>query len=448
MRLFGRCCALSFCGWLLAAAAWAATEPVKPAAPAAAAPPANPDLLVYRDGDRLRGRLLEIADAALSWDRNDLKAPIKTQLERLRALTLGGETKSLAQGSFVQLTNGDGLAGTIVGLSEQTLTLDTPYAGRLEIPRAMLARLSALKGEGTRRVDLLRLSAWTKHSGTWDDKNGKLTGQSGAVSRNLFNMDVASIRCLVTWTGSRPDFSLILFSLADNYGAEGYNLYFNGAQVLLQQGINNNMGAAQFRAPATRKMRVEVLVQKGQGRVVLKVDGRQVADWTTGYQAQGAALTLCANSEGQTSFEDLEVFRGAPRAEEAPAAEVSEDKTDRLVFARSSQLAGRTLGIAEGKLQFKSDYGVLAVPLSELSLLTFAGADAQRARRNKGDVQLFFASGERLTLKLDGIRGGQVSGASENFGAHQFDLTYFRGMRFNIYEKEAEGEEAPAGLPF
>ena len=103
------------------------------------------DLLRFTNGDQLHGTFEGIKDGPQAiWQRDDLAAPVDFKIAQLRHIILNGgrPLKSLSTLSHVALVNGDRVPGTITGLDDGAVTLDTPYAGMLRIPRNQVAMLA------------------------------------------------------------------------------------------------------------------------------------------------------------------------------------------------------------------------------------------------------------------------------------------------------------------
>ena len=110
-----------------------------------AAPPAATDLLRFTNGDQLHGKFMGINDGLLAvWSREDLSAPGEFKTSQIRQIVLHGARplKSLGSLSYVRLVNGDRIPGTITGIDDETVTMDTSYAGVLRIPRKQVAMLA------------------------------------------------------------------------------------------------------------------------------------------------------------------------------------------------------------------------------------------------------------------------------------------------------------------
>ncbi len=102
----------------------------------------TPDLLRFKNGDQLHGRFVGIAPGPLvEWQHEDAKEPVRFEPRNLRHLVLrgGNPEQPVAHSSLVELINGDRIPGTVSRLDEQSITLETGFAGNLEIPRDKIA---------------------------------------------------------------------------------------------------------------------------------------------------------------------------------------------------------------------------------------------------------------------------------------------------------------------
>ncbi len=108
-----------------------------------AAPPT--DLLRFTNGDQLHGRFQGIKEGPRAvWQRDDLAEPVDFKTDQLRHIVLNGgrPVKSLASLSHAAFVNGDRIPGTITALDDQSITLQTTYAGDLKIPRDQVAMIA------------------------------------------------------------------------------------------------------------------------------------------------------------------------------------------------------------------------------------------------------------------------------------------------------------------
>ena len=103
------------------------------------------DLLRFTNGDQLHGTFEGIKTGPqVSWKREDLAAAVDFKTARVRHIILhqGRPRKSLESLSNIALVNGDRIPGIITALDEESITLETSYAGALRIPRNQVAMLA------------------------------------------------------------------------------------------------------------------------------------------------------------------------------------------------------------------------------------------------------------------------------------------------------------------
>ncbi len=105
----------------------------------------SPDLLRFANGDQLHGTFQGIRKGSLVvWQRDDINAPVEFKPSQLRHVVLRGgkPSKALSSFSHLALVNGDSIPGKITDLDETSITVETPYAGSLRIPREQVAMLA------------------------------------------------------------------------------------------------------------------------------------------------------------------------------------------------------------------------------------------------------------------------------------------------------------------
>lgn len=103
------------------------------------------DLLRFANGDLIHGKFAGVENGPrLMWKRDDLPTPVAFETSKLRHLVLAGgkPTQALGSPSSVVLVNGDLLPGRVIKLSDTSLTLETDFAGTLEIPRSSIAQIN------------------------------------------------------------------------------------------------------------------------------------------------------------------------------------------------------------------------------------------------------------------------------------------------------------------
>ena len=102
------------------------------------------DLLRFRNGDSLHGAFLGLGDGELRWRHSEAVEPITLRTDKIRRLSFHGgrARKNLRSPSFVQLSDGDRIPGTLVSLGLERLEIDTEFAGRVSIPREFVSQIA------------------------------------------------------------------------------------------------------------------------------------------------------------------------------------------------------------------------------------------------------------------------------------------------------------------
>jgi hypothetical protein len=105
----------------------------------------SPDLLRFANGDQLHGTFEGIRNGSqVVWQRDDINAPVEFKPSQLRHVVLRGgkPQKALASFSHLALVNGDSIPGKITDVDNSAITVETPYAGPIRIPRDQVAMLA------------------------------------------------------------------------------------------------------------------------------------------------------------------------------------------------------------------------------------------------------------------------------------------------------------------
>ena len=407
----------------------------------------KPDAITLLNDDVLHGALMAIAPSGtgVSWKHPNAKAVIDFDVKSIDGIELGDRSSvdAAAGSAEVQLTNGDILTGSL-----KALTAD---AGDMNIKRVMITRIrpnSALSDviyQGPTDI-----AKWT-HKNTqsqpsWQYKDGGLYAiQSNPIGRQIPGMpDKARIEFNVAWRGY-PQFYFSFFS--DNvqqYSGNCYLLQVSGQSVYMQRYSSNsgsqNLGNAnveRFQQPTIKSAKFTLLVDKPERKIVLLIDDEIVRQWTdpNPFGGLGNGILFQPQTQGNLKVSDISVRAWDGKM---PAAEDDvELDEDRIAFINNDKVSGQIQTITDGQVTFATEYATLDVPVTRIAEIGFSPERAQRARRNKHDILASFKGSGQITLNLDSINAGTLSGKSENFGDVKLPMRAFSGIEFNIYKTRA-----------
>jgi len=102
------------------------------------------DEIYFFNKDRVKGKFLSSDDSkTIKWRHPDVDQTILFNNKNIKLVKLSGAEERITTGkmSKIFLTNDDELLGTIVGMNEDTLTLQTWYADVLKIERPMIKHI-------------------------------------------------------------------------------------------------------------------------------------------------------------------------------------------------------------------------------------------------------------------------------------------------------------------
>lgn len=437
-------------------------EPPAALVPAQAAAAPGSDVLQFLNGDALHGELMGIGLSSnrVTWKHRGVAQPVDFDaagVSEIRLAARAVEGRRPARG-MVWLTNGDQFDGDIVSLDGTNLVLDTWYAGRLTVRRAMVARIapqqtsSAVVYEGPKSLD-----EWSSRGGvrnkTWEFRNGGLYPVVPVpLGRIIENMpDTVRIDFDVAWRSRNPYFSFWFFHTNPDepQGDAYYMTIMAGRRVELNRMRSNsgsqNLGSAdiaQNAEDAAGKSRFSILADRTKGTIALLIDGTLVREWkdSKDFKAGGKALTFMPQSQRDLRFSNIRVsaWNGqVPQKQEA--ATVKEE--DCVTLLNGDSLSGQILGIAGGQVKMKTSYATLDIPVARVSETTLAPGSSARARRRNGDVRARFADGGSVTMMLVRLGEGRIAGTSENWGEAQMPVSAFQSLELNIYQEKQAREE-------
>src|SRR4051812_4995635 len=190
------------------------------ALPAAAAPPGK---IQFFNRDQINGNVDSIATDRIVWNSPVLEKPAPFRLDKILELDLQSESHGFAEGyeAVVSLTNGDTLRGQISSVTDDTIELETWFAGKLKLSRPTvksirIEELPTLLFHGPESLD-----GWTlagSHDNAWTFDGGALVSSTtGSIARDVKLPDRFRIVFNVEWHGK---FRLRLVSGSDALDAD------------------------------------------------------------------------------------------------------------------------------------------------------------------------------------------------------------------------------------
>ena len=436
--------------------------------------------------DQLSGSLASLNGERIVWTSPSLDAPTPFWLKSVLEVTLPAtlpEFKATHEATLT-LMNGDTVRGQIAAVTDEAVTLDTWYAGRLSFRRVMVKDVvidprPALVFSGPTGLD-----GWTQAAkqAAWTYENGTLrTSTSVGIGRDVGLPDECSIGFDLAWRGS---LMLNFNFFADDVGSDSPGL---GYQVSCQGSfatIRRQNAGMQFGDPANipefkdnEKVRLELRASRKSGNICLYVNGRCGAVWKDPGAAKGkfgkgiqfvprgkdalrvsaikvsawdGILEEGAQEEaamlGMGMGMNLRFQRIQPNAEPKPEPKAKPADDGRMKLRNGDSIGGEVTSIVDGIISIKTPFADVKLPVARVRNITLKPAPLEEPIRRNGDVRAWFGDGSSLVFCLDTLTPEAITGHSQLFGTATFKLAAFSRIEFNIYDPQITDLRAKESL--
>lgn len=428
------------------------------------------------DGSQFKGTLLDIGTDRASFSADFLAKPVPLKLDHILELTLPPHRGDFTGDHIASalLSNGDTLRGELVGVTDKEISLRTWYGGEMKLRRSMVDTLDIQNRPELIYAGPTGLEGWTQSSpDSWLYEDNQLRPKkSSLIARELELPQKIHFAFDMAWR-SQPRFRFIFCSddILSSNPDNCYVLMTNGHYFELRKSTSRNSPAAlgpSIQIPEFRsreKIRVELLVDRKSGLIRLMVNGRIAADWNDP-EPQVGAMGGGIHFEGNDNslrFSRIEVnsWDGTVEGkaeipddgfldemdEDAPKAEEPEADPTRIRLRNNDHIEGEMKGIEGGKVQLKTEFGDMELPVSRLRSFPLRGKKErddytlglyEKPKRYTGDVRAWFTDGSRVTFRLESAENGRLKGYAQAFGQVDFDLKAFTRIEFNLYDPELE----------
>jgi hypothetical protein len=443
----------------------------------------NVDSLSLTSGEILRGTFIGLEPGVgLKWKHEAIKETLSIAPAGVRSMRLEKPRpyKTPAHNSKLYLCNGDQLAGNLVRLDGTALRLETAYAGTLTIPREQVRTVMTLfrpvelffegptslegwtqggRGNGVAQQVLFNNGladaavAWAvqadggpqqrdanQPSPSWQFKDGAFIATNpGGIGRQLkMPAPGANIEFDLDCSGY-PQFTVQFFAdaLDRPYGANACVLQFSQRAIYAQRqtrpGSSRMVANGQWSPSAGQNhVHVSIRTHREQKLVALFLNDTLITKFTDSTEVGADANGLVFWQQGSVPIRisSIRVTEWDGTIEDA-GAPVTADKEDGVVLLNKDKLAGKLLGVKEGKVQIKTAFADLNIPLERVSRFSLVSAKtAPVATANA--TRLYFKDFGRVTLNLERWNDQTVEGTSSVFGQSKINTAALKLVEFVV----------------
>ncbi|MDA8980933.1 hypothetical protein N9268_01860 [Akkermansiaceae bacterium] len=359
----------------------------------------------------------------------------------------------------------DTIRGLLVGVDNESVILDTWYAGQLKLKRAMIRGLDIYANSPSLYHGPKGLEDWVtsgnKLEDEWTYKKGSLISKGNySIAREIEMGERSKLSFRVQWR-TNPQFRITFLASSgkQNYPSKGYSLGLARTYLTL-----NRRGAGRDRNDLFSKSMQEFRSQESaafeiylnrspEGKSALVVDGKLITEWDGIDDQKDMGKWLVFGTQGSSPIKvskiSVSLWDGrvpsSPDTDEAAEGIFEGMEGQRIDLANGDALFGEITGVKEGQTAIKTSLGNVVIPVGRLrsfELHKEGDENLEEPRRWPGEVRAWFTDGGYVTLRLNSLTDKKISGFSQVFGDAEFDLSAFSHIEFNIWDEELNEERS------
>lgn len=436
--------------------------------------------LRFLNDDRLNGTLQSFSANSLTLQSPTLRQAAAFPIASLHELVLPYRPElpnpNRPATAVVTLTNGDTVHGQLAGANDAVVSLDTPFAGRLNFNRLMVGDVRIVPADDATFVGPTGLEGWSQTSAKsppWEFQRGSFrTRSSGGIGRLDLLGDANRIAFDLAWKGESLGFKLKWFTTTavSNSGKSGYEFTFQRGSVYLRnRNAANTLGNVHLsELLENTRVRLEIRSDRRSGKTCLYVNDRMIDVWTdpdARTSRFGSGLQFHSTNQTELKLENLRIspwdgvvtdqpdpqagmfnpnllnqldlneLNGQPKPEHETKPETP---PGRMELANGDSIDGQVKSVDGGTITLATPLGEVTLPVDRLRSLALKPVSSERCIRRSGDVRAHFSNGSSLVFRLDSATPESLSGSSQNFGTASFLLKSIERIEFNIYPKLRE----------
>ncbi len=429
-------------------------------------------ILTFADKTRITGQVLSIDSEQnlLTLQSPSLQEKTPLNTAALLDMSLNGKPQTVEADHYALATikghhqdpHRDTLRGRLIALDEDTITLDTWYAGRLTLKRSLVHTLDIFSQSPTFYTGPNGPEGWVASSGSvkdnWTFKNRTMTSLTRrGIARKVQVPDRAKITVTARWKNT-PYFRILFLSSEGkaDYPETGYSLNIQQSRLTLFRNSPKQRNADIFNEGIDNMREIEqttvtiYLDRSEEGTSAVYLDDKRIATWTDvdDTKLKGEWLHFVPNRNSPLKLSDISVSQwdGAlPVSEDdEPLPDKKEDddegpklKGQEMRLANGDIVIGEIQKIDQDLVHLTTSFGDVKVPLRRIKNIMLAPVEDED-RMEINDVRAWFHEGGYVTIKLKSFDGETLSGYSQVYGDAEFKVSAFARIQFNIWDRSLD----------
>ena len=374
---------------------------------------------------------------------------------------------------FDQSPPKDTIRGRLRRLDEKTIVLDTDFAGTLTLDRLMVTSLDIYSKPPSFFNGPDGPEGWVCSSGDaqdhWVFENRSMTSKEQyGLARKVELPKRSIIRFSAKWKTS-PYFKIVFLSNngETDHPSAGYFLNLQSSYMSLYRSTTRGERDDVLNKGLDRTLRESqeadfaIYLDRGrEGTSAFYINDQLIGTWTgtDDTKAMGNWLHFVPRRTAPLQFSKISVSQWdgvLPFSSEQNGAQSSdsdefgeEPEGQRIALSNGDVIIGKIQTVQESSVDVETILGKIQIPLNRMRSIDLSNIETdpdgneidlkEQPKMWAEDIRAHFHDGGSVTLRLDKIENGRITGYSQVFGDATFDLNAFTRLEFNIWSKKLD----------
>lgn len=408
------------------------------------------ETLLFLNGDRLAGEPSGLGEEELAWKSKVFSGDLSAPLKELDKVLVSDEeelpSSAFSNGVTVHMNRGDIINGHFKGISEDSLLVDTDWAGELSLRRSMIRKVYFKEGIQYFLESEGDIDDWqevTSRKKWLQTKNGIGVRGRGAVCRKVEIDSLFSASFKLKMQESPRMRMLLLATEGQVYEPESYlEIVIQRRNILARvrtMGDLETVGQYNSFTQLDEKNSADfsLYVNLKKQEMAIYVNGNSLAEWSLPEGVElGNWVYLYSEYDGDVVMENFSMrsWNGAlPTSKEKKNTFMPQSTKPLTLLENGDAIDGHLREVVKKGIILETELGEVTVPLNKLREVDYSRTAYDEAKREKRDVMVRLRDGSKVTLSLESWENGFIRGRSQQYGEITASLEEVHDVSFNIY---------------
>ena len=442
-----------------------------------------PVTLIFHNGDHISGTIIQWNPEQIELKSKDMIENSTFSTKNLLSMKIHASNAPKTRTSasqdittitvkprFLKALGNDKIIGSLDQISATHISLNTPYAGKLNIRRSLIKNISISTNENVIYQGPNSISEWTDtiHSGSFTYHNGALiSGNSnGNITIPIDLPDKAVISLDHTWKNQNKiiirfytnDYTMTtpssFYELSTRYNTFYMRKRINDRTLSFSSTFARRGMRRMVPALSKRHAHYDLYIDKKKGLIHLYINGEHYDTFKdentikdkkkSPSDKDKPGLQFVSDSKSPYSISHLKVksWNGIlPDSDKQNDLRDLDPSKQSATLRNGDAVLGDITGVDKHKLVMQTKFGPIRIPVARLKSINLAD-DAQDApKMYLGDIRAYFNDSGSIIVKPISVKGTKMTVSHPAFGKAEFDLRAFKKIDFHVENTKPTKEE-------